>query len=374
MAKRFIKDNIKNRTVKIAILGPDFIYRKQLHQAFIYNGILDKEIEVIYKEKKAKEWFVVFATEEVTRKVVDMQDIKISETTCITLEKLTQQKLMLKIHWLPAFVSDEFLYEFFSQYGTVQHVKGVWSVDSRVYTGMREVYIQTDDESKHMIPHMVRFDNGINMLITCPGRLPVCLKCHRLGHVRQECPNGTIGRRVSSYADAIRSNTRAGTSGPSREGIQAVAPSREGAQAVASSRGEVQAVASSREEAQAMASSREEAQAVASSREEAQAVVPSRTVSDSPDVPRTEGEEETAPTVILSEGEMDVVLEDKVNEHTLVGEKPESQSLFDATLEGGLASEGDLTIMETETSRVDSRTRFDFFCKSISFCPSPWTS
>lgn len=181
------------------------VKRKELQQVFLKNGMLDKDIEIIYKEKKAKEWFIVFSAEEITRKEVELQKIKINETTCITLEKLTQKNS----HWLPAYISDDFSYEFFNQYGTVQHIQGTWSIDSRVYTGMREVYLRTNDESKHQIPH----DNGINMLIACPGRFPICLKCHRLGHARQECPNGTIGRRVSLYADVLVSATRAGTSG-----------------------------------------------------------------------------------------------------------------------------------------------------------------
>jgi len=33
---------------------------------------------------------------------------------------------------------------------------------------------------------MVKFSEGIKMLITCPGRLPLCLKCNSIGHNNPE--------------------------------------------------------------------------------------------------------------------------------------------------------------------------------------------
>lgn len=216
----YIKDSIKNRTLKLVTTGNSLLYRKDIKYVLGKAKIADGEIECIYKERKSREWYAVLSNSDRLNHVIEHGPITVGDVTT-KIEKLTQQKITLKIHWLPHYISDDFLVDFFSRYGTVEKVDDIWSPDAKCRTGLREVYMSTDDEMRNAIPHMVRFNNGISMLVTCPDRLPLCLKCHCLGHVRQECPNNNRPTNGMSYAAALRmttDNTPPESSGPSREG------------------------------------------------------------------------------------------------------------------------------------------------------------
>lgn len=205
ISKVFISDSIKNRTIKVFINGSEYLYRKQLKQILIrQTGVVDDDVFFIYKEKKSKEWFVVLNSEKAVQMTLDKRVIRVSDNCSLNVERLTPQRVILKGHWLPAYIANDFLMEFFKDYGTVNKVEFEWNYDSKVYSGIREVYLTTDDLLKNMIPHTVSFDNGINMLVTCPGRLPLCLRCHCLGHVRSECTTRTGAQRGTTYADMLR--------------------------------------------------------------------------------------------------------------------------------------------------------------------------
>lgn len=233
IASSYIDDAVKNKTLKLFIQGPDFLYRKDIKRLLLDDGcILEKEILCIYKERKAKEWFVVLENMDAVKHCLSRNYLKLNDNTRIYIEKLTRQRVVLKVHWLPAYIKNELLADFFSQFGTVEKVVNIWNVDTKCDSGMREVLLCTDDELKHRIPHTVKFDRGICMLITCPGRLPLCLRCHCLGHVRQECPNAAVMPGGVSYAAALRrrSSPRGddGRMAPPRGGDDASAPPRGG--------------------------------------------------------------------------------------------------------------------------------------------------
>ena len=87
-----------------------------------------------------------------------------------------------------------------------------------VYSGVRIVKLELKESEKDRIPHIVKLGPKDAMLITCRGRLPICLKCHFLGHVRSECPRNAYYQRrpepvpsttapvkpPASYAEALK--------------------------------------------------------------------------------------------------------------------------------------------------------------------------
>jgi len=204
--QRYFDLNMRDKCVKINVNG-EFIYRKELKMAISQRmDLQNDDIDFIYKEDKAREWFVVFRKLKDADRLVQMHNIQLRSDTSITCERITQQKLTLKIHWLPAYVRNEFLHVFFSKYGKVTNIVDNWSLDAHTRTGMREVTLLPDQETTSSIPHMVTFEEGIKMPVTCPGRLPLCLKCNSLGHVRKDC-TATFGRNnrgSNSYANTVR--------------------------------------------------------------------------------------------------------------------------------------------------------------------------
>lgn len=224
----FIDQSIKNRTVKLSIVGNGFLFRREIKERLTSYCKLDvKDLNCLYKERRSTEWFVVLNSEEATKRLTDIGTIPVNDRVEIKCENITKQKVQLKVHWVPAYVKADFFTEFFSEYGTVTKVENMWSDDARMNSGIRIVSICTDDTKKHRIPHMVRFRNGICMLITCPGRLPLCLKCNCLGHVRADCPNGNRGPRGPSYSEMLQREAGRETIRISKESVPPEEPPRD---------------------------------------------------------------------------------------------------------------------------------------------------
>lgn len=197
--------DLKKKCIKISIES-GYVYRKEVKEEIKKTfNLKDEDILYVYKNDRSWEWFMALKTEEIKNQILSRDVISIGERKA-RLEDSSRLKLTFKVHWLPVWVKDEFLTEYFSQFGEVVKVERVWSQEAKVSTEMREVTIICDDMTKEDVPHIVKFNNGaIKILITCPGRLPVCLKCNKLGHVRRDCMERQLQQqRARSYADSLK--------------------------------------------------------------------------------------------------------------------------------------------------------------------------
>ncbi|MES9882660.1 MAG: hypothetical protein ABW185_17475 [Sedimenticola sp.] len=131
--------------------------------------------------------------------------------------RVSKQELRVKVHWLPDYIADDFLSTFFGRFGEVTAVHR----DTQIVSGetratvrncVRTVVLKTGEMGIGEIPHMVKFDGGITILLTLPGRDPLCLKCHQVGHMRRTCPSNPATR---TWADVAQSQPRPGPATPS---------------------------------------------------------------------------------------------------------------------------------------------------------------
>ena len=67
-----------------------------------------------------------------------------------------------------------------------------------VKSGAIRVALEVTETQKMAIPHLVKFDCGASVLITMPGRPPLCLRCSRVGHMRRDCNSRP------SFSDVVR--------------------------------------------------------------------------------------------------------------------------------------------------------------------------
>ena len=98
----------------------------------------------------------------------------------LTISNVGKQVITIKLHWLPAYIRDVFISDFFSGYGKVLEVKreaAVINGDVTRRNGVRIVQLETDEVKKAKIPYLVSFAGGQSMLITFQGRQPLCLRC-----------------------------------------------------------------------------------------------------------------------------------------------------------------------------------------------------
>lgn len=59
----------------------------------------------------------------------------------------------MKVHWLPVWITNGLLIEYFCQFGEVVSVENIWSHEAKVNTEMRNVVLIVDDEGRQNPPH-----------------------------------------------------------------------------------------------------------------------------------------------------------------------------------------------------------------------------
>ena len=92
-----------------------------------------------------------------------------------------------RLHWVKEEIPDEmlafFLEEHCEEVSKIAHETDV----NGVKTGVRIATIRLMKEQKPSFPHVLLMTPNNPVLITVPGRRPLCLKCHHIGHVRNNC-------------------------------------------------------------------------------------------------------------------------------------------------------------------------------------------
>lgn len=123
---------------------------------------------------------------------------------------LGKQSVTIRVHWLPVFITDVALKSVMSEFGNILNVRRLMTkTDGHVLeNGIREVTLEVSELQKRQLPHLIRFDDGMAILLTITGRPPLCLRCSHVGHVSRNCPYDTRFNTANynkSFADATRS-------------------------------------------------------------------------------------------------------------------------------------------------------------------------
>lgn len=201
--EKFINDHMRARTFRLAVIDDGFVTRQDIVKALSQYHIDEMNIEFIYQLDKGREWFVVLKLEEDIERFLRISHLLIKEGVSVSLQNITRQNVRIHAHWLPPFISNEFVEQYFSQFGEVYSAEFTYDSSNYINQASRVIRIVMDDHQRAELPHIVHLNNGrFKMLITCPGRSPMCTRCYEIGHTRRECRQNTGNRR--SYASAAR--------------------------------------------------------------------------------------------------------------------------------------------------------------------------
>ena len=113
---------------------------------------------------------------------------------------LYRQVVNVKLHWLPLYVGESFVKQFLQELAMLSLLKETKQVlgRERLKVEPMRVALEVTETPKMAIPHLVKFDCGASVLITMPGRPPLCLRCSRVGHMRRDCNSRP------SFSDVVR--------------------------------------------------------------------------------------------------------------------------------------------------------------------------
>jgi hypothetical protein len=134
-------------------------------------------------------WHMTVSTKGARTRVLQAGNFYIEDQQ-VRVSCLGQEEFIARVHWCPFHVPMGVLAEELNKSALVISAKFERSPHSpweNAPTLVRSVLLRGD---KERVPHLLEVGTGdfrSNVLVTITGRLPVCLKCQRTGHVRRLC-------------------------------------------------------------------------------------------------------------------------------------------------------------------------------------------
>ena len=206
MVEPYVDIDVLKRTLRLMVAGPrrSTATRFEVVKCLLDAGLPGEKIKSVFRCEGPNTWFATLEDEQSVDKVVAGGDIKHSQFL-LHPEPCDQRRLRIRVQWLPTWIDDEAISRYFHDvYGKViaidremTEVSGV-----KIETGTRELTLIIREGDQDSIPHKARMF-GKTALIMVPGRPPICLRCHEVGHVRSQCP-GRPDHAPRSYASVTR--------------------------------------------------------------------------------------------------------------------------------------------------------------------------
>lgn len=200
MPRSAIDHDILEHSIRLRITGARrmSVSRNEVIVELLKAGILADDIAACFKMEANDTWFVTF-TDNLTVDQAMRLEVFRANSFYMTAERCDRRRVSMKIHWLPVWLKDEAIADFFSQFGKVENfvaetvnVEGVF-----IKTGIRKIDIVMKEGEQDGVPYRISVF-GKQALVTIPGRPPLCLKCGGIGHVRAECPYRMTPRPYSA--------------------------------------------------------------------------------------------------------------------------------------------------------------------------------
>ena len=131
--------------------------------------------------------------------------IKVRDRTYQVIS-ISKQNFEFRVHWLPSYIKDTFLEDFFSRLGKVISVIRealAFGPNATKRTSVPRIMIETDDLKKRSLPYVIAFTGGYTALITVPGR-PLRKDCNPQGtSYASRARGGGSGEALGTSADDV---------------------------------------------------------------------------------------------------------------------------------------------------------------------------
>ncbi|KAK6165077.1 hypothetical protein SNE40_023680 [Patella caerulea] len=200
-----IDQSILRRVVKITVHRNEYVYKMDI-LSVVSNLIGNNDgIVAMAKRDNNEEWFLTLASERLVKILIDKGAYVFNGKHYYFCDADTSV-VNLRIHWVPRYLRDSFLLRVFRKYGVVKSIREELMMieNKRVHNGLRLVTLNCTSMQVQKIPHMIRTAQGtIRMLVTAPGRLPLCLRCNRIGHRSMNCERQVDVVRAPRFSDVV---------------------------------------------------------------------------------------------------------------------------------------------------------------------------
>ncbi|KAM7297318.1 uncharacterized protein ISCGN_022471 [Ixodes scapularis] len=129
-------------------------------------------------------------TAEGKERLAALKELTVKGRRCVIIDP-NQTEVTLRVHWLPTFVTDSEVKVALASLGRLKRStrekwrapNGAYEVDS---TTRSVTLVLCEGVNKESLPHQASIA-GYPVLLSMPGRPPLCLRCNQLGHMRRQC-------------------------------------------------------------------------------------------------------------------------------------------------------------------------------------------
>ena len=166
------------------------------------------------------EWHIVFKTDEAKNKLLLAGQLHVKGVV-FWVRSADSDQFRVRVLWAPPYLPNEVITDNLAKSGkviSIHHELSVTKGVEGVRTGVRTVIMCGKKED---IPHVIiivndRTGEKYELLVTCTGRQPLCLRYREVGHYRRDCVtkycrhHGVYGHsseecsRPASYAGAMK--------------------------------------------------------------------------------------------------------------------------------------------------------------------------
>ncbi|KAG0443936.1 hypothetical protein HPB47_014367 [Ixodes persulcatus] len=129
-------------------------------------------------------------TAEAKERLAAFKELTVKGRRCVIIDP-NQTEVTLRVHWLPTFVTDSEVEGALASLGRLKpSTREKWRAPNGAYevhsTTRSLTLVLCEGVNKENLPHQASIA-GYPVLLSMPGRPPLCLRCNQLGHTRRQC-------------------------------------------------------------------------------------------------------------------------------------------------------------------------------------------
>ncbi|XP_042148809.1 uncharacterized protein LOC120836937 [Ixodes scapularis] len=132
-------------------------------------------------------------TAEAKERLAAFRELTVKGRRCIIIDP-NQTEVTLRVHWMPTFVTDSEVEGALASLGRLKRsTREKWRAPNGAYevhsTTRSVTLVLCEGVNKENPPHRVHISDGLHhpVLLSMPGRPPLCLRCNQLEHMRRQC-------------------------------------------------------------------------------------------------------------------------------------------------------------------------------------------
>ena len=163
--------------------------RAEVIEAMENIGVSSQEIVALGTMSDNSKWLITLGNEEVISMMLTKPPVVRDYESRVIV--FNSNIVKLRVHWLPVYIPMSSVVCGLSEYGICKSV--AWDYSNipgckEVRTTVRNIIMKLDVDAVVPAKIKILFDQQYyDALITIPGRGPVCFRCNKIGHRKNEC-------------------------------------------------------------------------------------------------------------------------------------------------------------------------------------------